>query len=214
MSEADRNWVWTGTVWVQMAGTATGAVVVSTSGSAPVTAADNLANPTASEILSFPFLFDGTTWDRWRGTSVAGAGNVAEQLAPSAEDNSNGIIAQIPKPLAVSAYCASVSTNQGAANATSVKASSGNLFSVYVYNMNGVARFLFFVNTAGTPTGASASLICPVLVPAGAQVFIGEEVFGQTGINFSTGIGLAMMTTVVGGTLGTAGECFWTARYK
>ena len=214
MSADTRNFVWTGTVWVPMLGAAGGAVIVSGASGGPVAAADNMANPTAGQFLSYPFLYDGATWDRWQGTSVAGAGNVAEQLAPSAEDNTNGVYAIVEKPLATSTYCASVSTNQGAANATNVKASTGNLFSVYVYNTNGLARFLYFVNTAGTPVAGSASLIAPVLVPAGGQVFVGEDIFGQSGINFSTGIGLAMMTTVGGGTLATAGECFWTARYK
>ncbi len=214
MSDTDRNWVWTGTIWVPMLGTAAGAVVISGAAGGAVAAADNMVNPTASQFLAYPLVFDGTTWDRLRGTSVAGAANSVEQLAPGAEDNTNGIYATVPKPLAVNTYCASVSTNQGAANATNAKASAGNLFSITAINTNAAARYLFFVNTAGTPTGASASLIMPMLCPSGAQVTLGEDFFGQTGINFATGIGLAMMTTLAGGTLGTAGETFWTARYK
>ena len=214
MSVDSRGFVWTGTVWVPMLGAASGAVVVSGSAAGVVVAADNMANPTAGQMLDYLFLYDGATWDRWQGTSVAGAGNVAEQLAPGAEDNTNAIYAVVEKPLAVSTYCASVATNLAAVNAANVKASAGNLFSVYTYNTNAAARFLFFVNTAGTPTGASTTLIAPLLVPTGAQVFMGEDIFGQTGINFATGIGLAMMTTAAGGTLATAGETWWTARYK
>ncbi len=209
----NRNWVWTGTLWVPMLGAADGSIIVG-GAAGSVAAADNMANPTAGQGLSYGFVYDGTTWDRWRGTSVAGAGNVTEQLAPSAEDNSNGVYAVVEKPLAASTYCASVSTNQGAANATNVKASAGNLFSITAINTNALARYVFFVNTAGTPVAGSASLIMPMLVPSGSQVTLGEDFFGQTGIQFSTGIGLAMMTTLAGGTLGTAGECYWTARFK
>lgn len=139
---------------------------------------------------------------------------VAEQFGAQAEDNTNAIVAIVPKPLAVSTYTASVSTNQAAANATSVKASAGNVFSLIVYNTNGLARFLFLVNTAGTPTGASASLISPILVPSGAQVVLGEDFFGQTGVSFATGIGAAIMTTAAGGTLATAAETWWTIRFR
>ena len=100
------DYVFDGTLWRPMLGTATGAVVVSTSGSAAEAAADNMANPTASQLLAYPFVYDGATWDRLRGTSVAGAANIAEQLAAGAEDNTNNIIATVPKPLAVSTYTA------------------------------------------------------------------------------------------------------------
>jgi hypothetical protein len=179
------------------------------------TPTDNQANPTnAIPAEAFNMVFDGANWDKWLGSSVAGAGNVVEQLAPQYEDNANGIALVLPKPLAVATYCASVNTNKGVANAANIKNAPGNLFSVYAYNTNGAARFLFFVDSAGAPVAGSASLICPVLIPAGAQVYVGESDFGQGGINFPTGIGLAFMTTVGGGTLATAGETFWTARFK
>ena len=139
---------------------------------------------------------------------------VAEQFAPQSEDNTNGVYAEIIKPLAVSTYCKSQSTNNGAANATNVKASAGNLFSLWAYNDNANPRWVFFVNTAGTPVAGSASALCPLLVPAKGWASIGEDELGTQGINFATGIGIAMMTTVGGGTLGTAGESFWTATFK
>jgi len=162
------------------------------------------------------YLWDGTNWVPASAVTVGGTTGIAviEQNAPQAEDNTNGIYAVVPKPLAVATYTASVAINKGAANAANVKASAGNLFSVYAYNTNAAARFLFLVDTAGAPVAGSASYLAPILVPAGAQVLVGEDIFGQTGVQFSTGIGLAFMTTVGGGTLSTAGETFWTARYK
>lgn len=137
----------------------------------------------------------------------------AEQFAPAAEDNTRGVIATIPKPLAVSTYCASTDTNQGAVNARTIKGSAGNVFSGWFHNTNAATRWLFFVNATTTPTGASASIYNPIPIPSGQTVLVGEEIFGQSGIPFSTGIGFCFMTTQAGGTLGTAGETFWTIRY-
>ncbi len=127
MSVDSRGFVWTGTVWVPMLGAASGAVVVSGSAAGVVVAADNMANPTAGQMLDYLFLYDGATWDRWRGTSVAGAGNVAEQLAPGAEDNTNGVYAVVNKPLAVSTYTPSLFSQFGTDPDIFVKASAGNV---------------------------------------------------------------------------------------
>lgn len=213
MSDNTRNWVWTGTLWIEMAGTATGAVIVSTSGSAAAAAADNMANPTASQILNYAFLYDGTTWDRWRGTSVAGAGNVAEQLAPGAEDNTNGIYATIPKPLAVSTYCATLFSQLGTDPDVSVKASAGNVFSAYCHNLNAAARYLQLHNKASAPANPDVPLLT-FLVPAQSAIVIGEEFFGQSGVNFSTGIAYGFSTTELTYTAGAAADQTAHVRYK
>jgi hypothetical protein len=43
------------------------------SASATVAAADDTANPTISQTAAFPFVYDGSTWDRLRGDSTNGA---------------------------------------------------------------------------------------------------------------------------------------------
>lgn len=188
-------------------------------GAVPVTGsytpADNTPTPTTAIIVSnFGMIFDvaGGNWDIHRSTLVAGAADMTERLMPAAEDNTNGVYAVVNKTLAVSTYSASVATNQGTANAANIKASAGNIRAILVGNTNAAARYLFCVNTAGVPVAASASFIMPILVPAGSQVVLGEDFFGS-GIFFATGIGLAMMTTIAGGTLATAAETFWTIRY-
>jgi hypothetical protein len=194
---------------------ANGHVKVTTAGSAAnAAAADDMANPTAQQMLAYPFVYDGATWDRLRGTSVAGAANIAEQLAPGAEDNTNNIIAGIPRPLAVSTYTASTATNKGAVATRAEKASAGNLFSGWFYNTNAATRWLFLCNIATDPVAGTAALYNPIPIPSGVMVMIGEEIWGQTGLPFSTGIGVAFMTTQAGGTLATAGETWWTVRYK
>lgn len=74
-------------------------------------------------------------------------------------------------------------------NATSVKASAGQLFGWYVYNSNASARKLVFHNTAGTPT-AGASVFFSIVIPPSS----GANVFTDAGIAFSTGIGITTVT--------------------
>lgn len=200
-----RCWVWTGTLWIQMAGTATGAVVVSTSGSASAAAADNMANPTASQILSYGFLYDGTTWDRWRGTSVAGAANMAEQLAPGAEDNTNNVIATVNKPLAVSTYTPTLFSQFGTDPDVSVKGSAGNVFMFTVKNVNGATRYMQLHNKATAPVNPDVPLIT-IAVATGATVVLGSDFFTTMGINFSTGIAYGFSTTELTYTAGAAGD--------
>ncbi len=77
----------------------------------------------------------------------------------------------------------------GTTNATSVKASPGQLFGWYIYNSNAAARKVCFHNTAGTPTAGSAVMISLVIPPTS-----GANVFGDIGIPFSSGIGLTTVT--------------------
>jgi len=136
---------------------------------------------------------------------------VAEQFAPQAEDNTNGIIATALKPLAVATYTPTLDTNKGAVNARSLKAAAGNVFRAILENTNAAARFAFFVDTAGAPVAGSAAFLVPIIVPANAYLLVD---FGPQGVQFPTGIGLAFMTTIAGGVLATAGETWWTVEFK
>jgi hypothetical protein len=85
----------------------------------------------------------------------------------------------------------------GSTNATSVKASAGQLFGWYIYNSNAAARKVAFHNTAGTPT-AGASVFFSVVIPPTSAA----NVFSEIGIAFGTGIGITTVTelTDAGGT--------------
>lgn len=74
-------------------------------------------------------------------------------------------------------------------NATSVKASAGQLYGYYIYNSNAAARKLVFHNTAGTPT-AGASVFFSIVIPPTS----GANVEFTNGIAFSTGIGITTVT--------------------
>lgn len=74
-------------------------------------------------------------------------------------------------------------------NATSVKASAGQLGGWYIYNSNAAALKIAFHNTAGTPT-AGSSVFMSVVIPPTA----GANVEFTAGIPFSTGIGITTVT--------------------
>lgn len=71
-------------------------------------------------------------------------------------------------------------------NATSVKASAGDLHGYHIYNNSSEPRKVAFHNTAGTPTAGASVLFSLVIAPnSGANLEAGK---GQ--IPFSTGIGI------------------------
>lgn len=136
-----------------------------------------------------------------------------EYYAPGAEDNSNNVIATAQKPLAVSTYSYSVFTNFGANATLNVKATPGNVFSVKCHNLNAANRYLQLHNTATTPAGAAVPLLT-FLIPANSEVTIGNDFFGQQGLNFTTGIAFAFSTTEGTYTAGTATDQFTQVNYK
>jgi hypothetical protein len=79
-------------------------------------------------------------------------------------------------------------------NATNVKASAGQVYSITAFNLNASPRYLKFHNTAGTPT-AGTGVTDTFLIPgntSGAGVVINID----KGIAFSTGIGISLVTGI------------------
>ena len=78
-------------------------------------------------------------------------------------------------------------------NATSVKASAGTLYSLYVANLNAAVRYLKFYNKASSPTVGTDTPVMTVPIPAsttGAGVVINLD----PGFDFATGIAYAVTT--------------------
>lgn len=136
-----------------------------------------------------------------------------EGYAPVAEDNTNGVVGSVNKPLTVSTYSFSLFTNLGANATLNVKATAGNVFSVKCHNLNVADRYLQLHNTATVPAGAAVPLMT-ALIPAGQERSLGTDFFGQNGLNFTTGIAFAFSTTEGTYTAGTAGDQFTQVNYK
>lgn len=103
--------------------------------------------------------------------------------------------------------------NLGADVAKNVKATSGNVFSLYCYNDNAAIRFLQLHNTATIPADQDVPVYS---FPVNAANFslIDEAFFDPAGVNFSLGIAFAFSTTKATYTAGSAGDQNTVIHYK
>lgn len=76
----------------------------------------------------------------------------------------------------------------GSTNATSLKASAGQLYGASIYNNAGYPVFLKFYNLATAPTVGTSTIVFEVPVQAGTE----REVHSDIGLAFGTGIAYAL----------------------
>lgn len=147
------------------------------------------------------------------GTNRKGTVYNQETMVDQFVDNTNGVAAFCIKPLASATYSLTTFSNWGANTTLNVKATTGNVFSLYAYQTNAAARFEQLHNTATTPAG-SAVPVFSFLVEASKDKLIGSDFFGANGYNFSTGIAFAHSSAFGIYTAGTAGDGNRTIQYK
>jgi hypothetical protein len=89
-------------------------------------------------------------------------------------------------------------------NATSVKASAGQVYGWSVYNNAAYPVYLKLHNTAGTPTAGSG-----VVLTIGIQAGTRDSIFNTHGISFGTGIGFTIVKDIAdsGTTAVAASDC-------
>lgn len=136
-----------------------------------------------------------------------------EAYAAVGEDNTNGVLATAPKPLATNTYAWTRYINLGAAATANVKASPGNVYSIYCRNINAAVRYIQLHDTATTPAPGAVPLYT-FLIPASGSVVIDAAFFGEMGASFASGIAFAFSTTETTYTAGTAGEQTTICMYK
>jgi hypothetical protein len=118
------------------------------------------------------FVFNGATWDRQRGTTVG----TAVVVKPETTGGTSG-----------AKVFAATSTN-----ATSVKASAGQIFGIELANNAAYAVFLKIYNKASAPTVGTDIPVRTIQIPAGGRC----EISRPLGIAFSTGIAYAITKLV------------------
>lgn len=127
---------------------------------------------TTLDTTSYNSVFNGTTWDRLRSGTTTGT-----LLATEAPATSGGLS---------TTYLSCANSN----NATSVKASAGQLYKVVVFNNSSTVAYLKFYNKASAPAPASDTVVHKIMIPATS----GVEEFWPMGFPFSTGIAFATVT--------------------
>lgn len=126
-SPAVNGWLYgyNGATWDRLRTTGTGTLLVSPSGTAAAALADTTANPTTTVIGTDNFVFNGTTWDRWRGSSLTNGTGIAKVTIAGVGDPC--LSSEIPK--------LSVVINISTATTTQLVALSGSTI-VYVCSVN------------------------------------------------------------------------------
>lgn len=89
-------------------------------------------------------------------------------------------------------------------NAVSVKASGGNLYSIVAIGLTSTVRYLKFYNKASAPTVGSDTPIMTIPVPANTQG-AGIAIPFSMGVNFSSGIAIAITSGVADADTGAVG---------
>lgn len=138
--------------------------------------------------------------------------HMAEGFVDGFVDNTLVVAAIVHKPLPSATYAATRFQNIGANATLNVKASTGNIFSVYCHNLSGADRWLQLHNTATTPGGGAVPALS-FYIPAGGVVEKGNDFFTLEGTNFATGIAFACSTTEGTYTAATATDHFTQLMY-
>lgn len=132
------------------------------------------------------------------GTNFVASGTplfIQEVYAPAAEDNTTGVIAVLPKPIAVNTYAPSVGTDFGATLTKNIKSSAGNLMGVYgSNNSTGSIRWLQLHNTSTVPAVSGIPLLT-FQVLNNNSITVGNNYLTPAGVYFSNGIAYAWSTT-------------------
>lgn len=103
-------------------------------------------------------------------------------------------------------------TTKLASGTSILKNMPGSVFAITVFNANAAARYLQLHNLAAALSGSEVpAFTC--LVPAGAQIIIGTDFFGETGMTFAIGIVIALSTTRETYTAATASDHSYTTRW-
>ena len=130
------------------------------------------------------------------GNSIStgnGSSGTGVQRVTIAND-STGVIGLVP--LTAGGLTISKTISAGSTNATSVKASAGQVYAIYVINTNAAVRYLKLYNKASSPTVGTDT---PVMtLPISGSTTGGGFVFSSdVGIAFATGIAFALTTGVL-----------------
>lgn len=142
-----------------------------------VTNADAVATSSVGNqvlVVSRNTVYNGTTFDRMRG-------------------DTNGVFSVV-KPVTSGGLTMSKLVSAATTNATSLKASAGQIYGIQVYNTNAAARYLKLYNKASAPTVGTDVPVKVITIPGNTAGAGSNVSFGDLGVAFATGIAYALTT--------------------
>lgn len=101
-----------------------------------------------------------------------------------------------PEPQTANGLTISRTLSAASTNATSVKASAGQVYTIYAHNTNAAVRFLKLYNKASAPTVGTDTPVMTLPIPGNTSGAGFALDTGGMGIAFGTGIALALTTGI------------------
>jgi hypothetical protein len=165
---------------------------------------DNVANPTTLLTGAMVMVWDGTNWDRVQTGASDGAGSANKVPATlfafngtnfdRVRGDTTGLYVS-PRANATGGSTGYKLISAASTNATSVKGSAGTVYMITAFNTNAAARFLKLYNKASAPTVGTDTPLLTLAIP-GNTAGAGFTLNVPVGINFGTGIALALTTGI------------------
>lgn len=210
-----------GSITVDGTVSVSGTTTVDTELPAAATLTDAAANPTTPTVGTANLVYNGATWDRARGDTTNGldvdvtrlpSGTVAGAASLPAGTNNIGDVDVLTLPAIpagsnlIGRVNLDAQTGNGltphkkisaaSTNATSLKASAGNVHGIYAHNTNASPRYLKLYDKASAPTVGTDTPVLTLPIPgntAGAGFVLPLSALGVT---FTNGIAYALTTGV------------------
>lgn len=160
--------------------------------------ASNTVN--AMPVVGYGVLYNGTTWDRQPGDKTNGAYvNIKSMIALPSGGNTIGAVTQASGPWTVQneAVTSGGATpyhlvSAASTNATSLKASAGQVYMITAFNTNASIRYLKLFNKASAPTLGTDTPVAVFGIPGNTTGAGNNVPIPSVGLNFSTGIAFAI----------------------
>lgn len=128
---------------------------------------------------------------------VHGNTKVVEQEIPLAEDNTNGVIAQLPKPLVSNTYNRLDYVAFGTVTNAQIKSGASQLYSFHLSSVEASTLYYFQLFNATSATGAPfLSIPITVATATAPQIItLGADFFGVAGKYLATGLSWGVSST-------------------
>lgn len=124
---------------------------------------------------------------------------VTQATLLAGEDIPNNVLGVLSKPIASSSYSPSRYTELTQVTKANIKASTGNVVSIFCSNINAAVRYFQIHNKATAPVATDVPAYSFPIAAGSSTVptilKLGTEFFTDAGVNFSAGIGWAISTT-------------------
>lgn len=153
---------------------------------------NNSTTGAGQAIATYPYVYNGTTWDRQRGDTNGTA------VIPPVQNGS----------LNHSAILAATT------NSTNVKNAAGIITEISVYNSSATIAWLKLYDVAAAPTCGTGTPVGRYMIPGASAGGAGSNVTISLGKNFATGISYCVTTGIADADTGAVAAATYTVNFS